>query len=134
MDNFDNFMVHRVKYDYLSQGLSIQFGGGYSFSTDGGYPLLRKLTLTFKGYQFYTKEVNGVTVIDAEKNVNINNMRALENFYNKHKTNVTFEYNSPLYDKPLLVQFMEPLTVPEIIEGSHGVCEPFTVVLREVFV
>lgn len=127
-------MVHRAKYEYQPQGFSVQFGGGYSFSTDGGYPPLRKITLTFKGYQFYLKKVNGVEVIDAEKNVNINNMKALENFYNEHLTHKTFEYNSPLYHEPLLVKFAEPLVIPEIIEGSHGVCEPFNVVLREVFV
>ena len=133
MDNFDNFMVHRVKYDYQPQGFSVQFGGGYSFDTDGGYPLLRKLTLTFKGYQFYRKVVNGVEVMDAEKNISINNMKALDNFYNAHKTNVTFEYHSPIYGT-MLVRFAEPLIIPEIIEGSDGVCEQFNVTLKEVFV
>ena len=47
MDNFDNFMIHRASYDYQNQGFSVQFGGGYSFDTDGGYPLLRKINLTF---------------------------------------------------------------------------------------
>lgn len=133
MDNFDNFMVHRASYEYQNQGFSVQFGGGYSFDTDGGYPLLRKINLTFKGYQFYRKEVNGVTVIDTEKNISINNMGALDAFYNSHKTNVTFEFNSPLYGK-MLVRFAEPLKIPEIIEGSDGVCESFNVILKEVFV
>lgn len=133
MDNFDNFMAHRVSYDYQPQGFSVQFGGGYSFDTDGGYPLLRKLNLTFKGFQFYLKKVNGVDVIDEEKNISINNMAALDKFYKNHKTNVTFEYNSPVYGK-MLVRFAEPLKIPEIIEGSNGVCEPFNIVLKEVFV
>lgn len=133
MKNFDNFMIHRVKYEYQSQGVTIQFGGGYSFSTDGGYPLLRKLNLTFKGYQFYTKIENGVTVIDREKNADKNNMGALDLFYQEHKTNTTFIYNSPIFGE-MLVQFAEPLIIPEIIEGTHGICEPFNVVLREVFV
>lgn len=133
MDNFDNFMVHRVSYDYQNQGFSVQFGGGYSFDTDGNYPLLRRLNLTFKGYKFYLKTVNGVEVRDNETNANINNMGALDQFYQTHKTNVTFEYNSPLYGK-MLVRFAEPLKIPEIIEGSHGVCEQFNVVLKEVFV
>ena len=133
MDNFDNFMVHRANYEYQNQGFSVQFGGGYSFDTDGGYPLLRKINLTFKGYRFYRKEVNGVTVIDTEKNISINNMGALDAFYNSHKTNVTFEFNSPLYGK-MLVRFAEPLKIPEIIEGSDGVCESFNVILKEVFV
>lgn len=133
MDNFDDFMIHRVKYDYQNQGFSVQFGGGYSFDTDGGYPLLRKLSLTFKGFQFYHKNVNGIEVIDREKNKHINNMGALDKFYNEHKTNITFEYHSPIYGT-MLVRFAEPLTIPEIIEGSDGVCEQFNVTLKEVFV
>lgn len=131
--SFDNYMAHRAKYDYQAQGFSVQFGGGYSFSTDGGYPLLRKITLTFKGFQFYTKVVNGVTVIDRDKNKDINNMGALDKFYQDHKTNVTFDYNSPIYGR-MKVQFAEPFSVPEIIERSNGVCEQFNIVLREVFV
>jgi hypothetical protein len=133
MDNFDNFMIHKVKYDYQPQGFSVQFGGGYSFDTDGGYPPLRKLTLTFKGYKFYRKLINGVEVIDREKNIDKNNMGALDQFYNDHLTNVTFEYHSPIYGT-MLVRFAEPLGIPEIIEGSDGVCEQFNVVLKEVFV
>lgn len=133
MDNFDNFMIHRVKYDYQSQGFSVTFGGGYSFDTDGGYPPLRKLTLTFKGYQFYRKVVNGVEVIDKEKNIDKNNMGALDEFYREHLTHITFEYNSPIFG-PMLVRFAEPLPIPEIIEGSDGVCEQFNVTLKEVFV
>lgn len=133
MDNFDNFMVHRVSYDYQNQGFSVQFGGGYSFDTDGNYPLLRRLNLTFKGYKFYLKTVNGVEVRDNETNANINNMGALDQFYQSHKTNVTFEYNSPIFGK-MLVRFAEPLKIPDIIEGSHGVCEQFNIVLKEVFV
>lgn len=126
-------MVHRAKYEYQPQGFSVQFGGGYSFSTDGGYPPLRKITLTFKGYQFYLKTVNGVEVMDAEKNANINNMEALRLFYDSHFTHKTFEYHSPIFGT-MLVRFAEPLVIPEIIEGSHGVCEQFNVVLKEVFV
>lgn len=133
MDNFDNFMIHRVNYEYQNQGFSVQFGGGYSFDTDGNYPLLRRLNLTFKGYKFYLKTVNGVEVRDNDTNANINNMGALDQFYQSHKTNVTFEYNSPLFGK-MLVRFAEPLKIPDIIEGSHGVCEQFNVVLKEVFV
>lgn len=133
MDNFDNFMIHRASYDYQNQGFSVQFGGGYSFDTDGGYPLLRKINLTFKGYQFYLKDVNGVKVVDTEKNASINNMGALDAFYQAHKTNVTFEFHSPLYGT-MLVRFAEPLKIPEIMEGTNGVCESFNVTLKEVFV
>lgn len=132
MENFDNFMLHTVKVAYQPNGFSVQFGGGYSFDTDGGYPPLKKFTLTFKGYQYYVKTVNGVEVIDEEKNANLNNMKALENFYLRHLTHKTFEYNSPVYGK-VYVRFAEPLTIPEGIESGHGVLEKFNVELKEVF-
>lgn len=133
MENFDNFMLHTVKTEYQPNGFSVNFGGGYSFDTDGGYPALKKFTLTFKGYQYYVKNVNGVEVIDDEKNANINNMKALENFYLRHLTNKTFEYNSPVYGR-VYVRFAEPLVIPEGIESGRGVLEKFNVVLKEVFV
>ena len=52
--------MHLVKAEYQPNGFSVNFGGGYSFDTDGGYPPLKKFTLTFKGYRYYTKIVNGV--------------------------------------------------------------------------
>lgn len=59
--------MHLVKAEYQPNGFSVNFGGGYSFDTDGGYPPLKKFTLTFKGYRYYTKIVNGVEVVDHEK-------------------------------------------------------------------
>lgn len=132
MDNFDNFMIHKAKAEYLPNGFTVNFGGGYSFDTDGSYPPLKKFTLTFTGYQFYSKEVNGVEVVDREKNADINNMAALEDFYKAHLTHKTFIYNSPLYG-PTYVRFMEPLIIPEGIPSGHGVLKDFDVVLKEVF-
>ena len=132
MDNFDNFMIHKVKAEYLSNGFTVNFGGGYSFDTDGSYPPLKKFTLTFTGYQFYTKEVNGIEVVDREKNANINNMAALEDFYRAHLSYQTFVYNSPQFGKTY-VRFAEPLVIPKGISSGHGVLEDFDVVLKEVF-
>ena len=132
MDNFDNFMIHKVKAEYQNNGFSVNFGGGYSFDTDGGYPPLRKFTLTFTGYQFYTKEVNGIEVVDREKNADINNIAALEDFYKAHLSHQTFVYNSPQFGKAY-VRFAEPLIIPKGIPSGHGVLEDFDVVLKEVF-
>ena len=132
MDNFDNFMLHRVKAEYQNNGFNVTFGGGYSFDTDGSYPPLKRFTLTFTGYQFYTKVVNGEELIDHEKNADINNMAALEDFYKAHLSHQTFIYNSPIHGKTF-VRFAEPLTIPEGIPSGHGVLKDFDVVLKEVF-
>lgn len=133
MDNFDDFMMHTVKTEYQANGFSVAFGGGYSFDTDGGYPPLKKFTLTFKGYQYYLKEENGVEVIDTEKNKDKNNLGALEAFYLSHLTYKTFEYNSPVYGK-VYVRFSEPLSIPEPLDSGRGFVKEFNVVLKEVFV
>lgn len=132
MENLDNFMMHLVKAEYQPNGFSVNFGGGYSFDTDGGYPPLKKFTLTFKGYRYYTKIVNGVEVVDHEKNKDKNNMAALEDFYLRHLTYKNFEYNSPIYGK-VIVRFSEPLSIPEGYESGHGVLKDFNVILKEVF-
>lgn len=132
MDNFDNFMLHKVKVAYQPNGFSVNFGGGYSFDTDGGYPPLKRFTLTFDGYKYYMKTINGVEVVDTETNVNINNLGALEEFYKNHLTHKTFEYNHPVYGT-VYVRFAEPLVIPEGITGAHGVVEKFEITLKEVF-
>lgn len=132
MENFDNFMMHKVKVEYQPNGFSVTFGGGYSFDTDGGYPPLKRFILTFKGYQYYLKEVNGVEVTDKEKNIDKNNMAALEDFYLRHLTNKNFEYNHPVYGK-VIVRFAEPLQIPEGIEKGRGVLGDFNIILKEVF-
>lgn len=132
MENFDNFMLHKVKTEYQPNGFSVAFGGGYSFDTDGGYPPLKKFTLTFTGYQYYLKEVNGVEVVDKEKNIDKNNMGALEDFYLRHLTYKNFEYNHPVYGK-VIVRFSEPLVIPEGIPEGRGILNDFNVVLKEVF-
>lgn len=132
MENFDNFMLHKVKTAYQPNGFSVKFGGGYSFDTDGGYPPLKLFTLTFTGYKYYMKKINGVEVVDTETNVAINNLGALEAFYLEHLTYKTFEYNSPVYGR-VYVRFNEPLVIPEGITNGNGVVEKFEITLKEVF-
>lgn len=132
LETFDDFMLHIVKVDYQPNGFSVNMGGGYSFDTDGGYPPLKKFTLTFKGYRYYMKIVNDTEVVDTEKNESINNFGALEAFYLRHLTYKNFIYNSPIYGK-VYVRFAEPLSVPEGIESGYGVLKEFNIVLKEVF-
>lgn len=133
LETFDNFMLHKVKVDYLPQGFTVDLGDGYSFDTGGEYPALKRFTLTFVGYKYYLKTVNDVEVIDNETNIDKNNMGALEQFYLRHLNYKNFIYNSPVYGK-VFVRFASPLSIPEGVESGHGVVKDFNLVLKEVFV
>ena len=132
LDNFDDFMLHSEEGTFVSQGFSVDFGGGYSFATDGNFPVLREFSLTFTGYKWYTKEEGNRTILDFETNKSINNMGALREFYKKHLTHKSFLYHHPT-EGELKVRFKEPLPLPKRLVGGNGVCADFTVKLKEVF-
>ena len=129
MENFDDFMYHLVKTEYQTTGFNANFGGGYSYNTDGEYPPLRKFTLTFKGYKYYIKADN---TLDKEKNASINNLGRLEDFFLRHLTHKNFEYTHPVYGKKT-VRFGKPLIIPEGLSGGGGAVPSFEVTLQEVF-
>lgn len=128
MENFDNFMNHRVDTEYMHQGFSVDLGSGYSFATDGKYPVVRKLVLSFTGYKWYLNEEKN---IDTETNKNINNMGTLRDFYLNHLTHKVFLYNHPS-EGPLEVRFYEPLKLPKGLKEGNGVVEDFEIVLIQV--
>lgn len=128
-DRFDNFSLHKVSTEYQSNNFSMTMGGGYSFDTDGSFPPLRIFNLKFTGFRYY---VNSDGEVDAEINKDINNMKALEDFYRDHLTHKTFIYNHPVYGD-VKVRFKDPLNIPEGITGAGGVLESFDVKLKEVF-
>lgn len=132
LENFDNFMLHNDEVNFVTQGFSVDFGGGYSFATDGQFPVLRNFTLYFTGYRWYTKIENNRKVVDTETNININNIGALREFYKRHLMYKSFIYNHPT-EGPVKVRFKEPLNLPKRIKGAGGVCEDFTVQLKQVF-
>jgi phage-related protein len=132
LETFDDFMYHNDEISYINQGFSVDFGGGYSFATDGGFPVLREINLYFTGYKWYTKVEGFNEVIDYETNKNINNMGNLREFYKRHLTYKSFIYNHPT-EGELKVRFAEPLTLPRRVKGGGGVCEDFTIKLRQVF-
>lgn len=132
LETFDDFMMHNDDVSYVNQGFSVDFGGGYSFATDGGFPVLRELNLYFTGYKWYTKVEGSNTVLDFETNKNINNMGALREFYKRHLTYKSFIYKHPT-EGELKVRFAEPLALPRRVKSGGGVCEDFTIKLKQVF-
>lgn len=132
LETFDDFMLHNDDTAFVNQGFSANFGGGYSFATDGEFPVLREFNLYFTGYKWYTKLDGFNEVLDFETNKNINNIGALREFYKRHLTHRSFIYNHPT-EGELKVRFAEPLILPKRIVGGGGVCEDFTIKLKQVF-
>lgn len=129
LETFDDFMLHNDDMSFVRQGFSVDFGGGYSFATDGEFPVLREFNLYFTGYKWY---INDKGEIDTETNKNINNLGNLREFYKRHLTHKSFVYNHPT-EGMVKVRFAEPLVLPRRIKAGGGVCEDFTVKLKQVF-
>ena len=129
LETFDDFMLHNDDMAFVRQGFSVDFGGGYSFATDGEFPVLREFNLYFTGYKWY---INDKGEIDTETNKNINNLGNLREFYKRHLTHKSFVYNHPT-EGMVKVRFAEPLVLPRRIKAGGGVCEDFTVKLKQVF-
>lgn len=132
LETFDDFMLHNDDISYVNQGFSVDFGGGYSFATDGEFPVLRIFNLYFTGYKWYTKMEGFHEVLDFETNKNINNIGALREFYKRHLTHKSFIYNHPT-EGEMKVRFAEPLVLPRRIKSGGGVCEDFSIKLKQVF-
>ena len=128
LDNFDNFMVHQCSTEYISQGFTVDMGDGYTFATDGKAPIVRKLSLTFRGYKWYTNEDG---TIDTETNKNINNMGALRDFWKKHLTHKPFIYRHPK-EGDLRVRFNCTFKDPEPLSIGFSVVKDFQLELIEM--
>lgn len=129
LETFDDFMLHNDDFNFVNQGFSVDFGGGYSFATDGDFPVLREFNLYFRGYKWYVDEKGQ---IDTETNKAINNIGNLREFYKRHLTHKSFIYHHPT-EGEVKVRFAEPLKMPRRITSGGGVCEDFTVKLKQVF-
>ena len=129
LETFDDFMLHNDDITFVNQGFSVDLGAGYSFATDGQFPVLRTFNLYFTGYKWY---INDKGEIDTETNKNINNLGNLREFYKRHLTHKSFLYRHPT-EGEVKVRFAEPLSLPRRIKAGGGVCEDFTVKLKQVF-
>lgn len=126
--NFDNFMNHRRSFDYISNVVKIDLGGGYSYTSKPISPQLRKLTLSFQGFKYY---FNSDGTLDYETNKNKNNIGALCQFYESVNEYQTFIYNDVQFGA-MAVRFAEPIKIPSPIVRGNGAVEPFTITLQEV--
>lgn len=128
LDTFDDFMLHQCSTEYVSQGFTVEMGDGYTFATDGKSPVVRRLSLTFRGYKWYMNEDG---TVDTETNKNINNMGALRDFWMKHLTHKQFIYRHPT-EGDLKVRFNCNFKNPEPLATGFSVVKDFQLELIEM--
>lgn len=112
---------------YPESGTRIQLGGSYMFTAPPAAPDQRIFTLTLTGMQYF---VNTNGTINTTLNIS-RNMAVLEQFYNDHKTYLTFDFNHPVLGV-VKCKFNRPLEIPKGIPGGNGVLEAFDVELVEM--
>lgn len=128
MLTFD-FPYHLVpETDYPDSSVRVSFGRSWIFTAPPDAPDQRTFTLSFTGFKYYVDE-NGN--IDHTTNANINNMAALEDFYQQVRLYDIFIYPHPVYGN-VNVRFKDPLKVPKGVKGGDGVLEDFQISLIEV--
>jgi hypothetical protein len=122
-----NFPYHATVTENPVTGTNGALGGSYSFTAPPTDPDQRTFTLSFES-MFYFLASNGL----VEANVNpLYNMKAMIDFYSRHKLYKTFKYNHPVYGE-LLVRFHKPLTEEAAQPGGSGIVRNFTIQLIEI--
>lgn len=116
--------MHRVETHYPTTGFSVQFGNAYRFTAAPDAPDQRTFSLKFTGFKYFSPT-------DDTTNANINNMLALEKFYQRHRLHKSFIYPHPVHGN-IVCRFAEPLKIPDGIPGGNGVVNGFEVTLVEV--
>jgi phage-related protein len=131
VDTF-NFPYHTSpETAYPDNGVRVQLGGGYVFTSEPDAPDQRIWALTFTGYKYYVSDDG--TALDLDTNAAICNLGVLEAFYRAHGTWKAFNYPHP---NPavgtVLVRFNVPLKVPKGLPGADGMVGEFDIQLIEV--
>lgn len=128
METFDDFMIHSRKLIHSSTAGSFALGNGYSMTTKPTAPEMLQWELKFSGYRWYVKDDG---TIDLETKKSVNNFGWFMDFYRRHDLWDKFIYDDPVYGKKV-VRFVSQIDEPEVLPGSEGVVEPFSVKLIEV--
>jgi phage-related protein len=122
-----NFPMHQQETKYPVSGFNVKLGKSYTFTAAPDAPDQRTFILSFTGFKYYT---DANEVVEAVTNASMNNMAALEAFYNEHKLWKTFAYTHPVYGL-LDVKFSKPLHVPKGQKGGSGVLQDFSIEFEE---
>jgi hypothetical protein len=108
-----NFPLHSVSSRYPGNGLTVQMGGSYTFSTKPSGPPQRMFTLRFMGMKWYWNADGSLDIYTNQPQ----NMGALDAFYMGAQLWQPFRYLHPVYGL-LIVRFAKPLELPETHQGS----------------
>lgn len=112
---------------YPESGARIQFGNSYVFTAPPTAPDQRSFILTLSGMQYFVASDGSIDRSEQPER----NMAVLEDFYNDHKTYLSFQFEHPVYGM-LNCKFARPLEIPTGIPGGNGVLESFEVELMEI--
>lgn len=126
LETFD-FPYHSFSTENPDSGFRLQFGQSYIFSVPPTDPDQRKITLTFRGMQFFT---NTSGILDETINPQ-RNMFNLIKFYQRHKLYKSFKYQHPVHGL-IEVKFNKPLKEEDVIDGGYGVVKEFSIELIEI--
>jgi hypothetical protein len=129
---------HKVETQYPESSIRVQFGNSYQFAAPPDSPDQRIFKLDFTGFKYYMTQsmvmVSGSPVytqtVDLTTNQYINNVGALEAFYQAQRLYNKFTYNHPSAGS-VVVRFSKPLLVPKGTPGGNGVVEDFQILLVE---
>lgn len=119
---------HKFETSYPDSSVRVQFGKSYTFAAPPDAPDQRTFKLHFKGFKYYVDP--DTHLVEATTNADLNNMLALEQFYQTHRLFEKFIYPHPVHGN-IVVRFAKPLAVPKGNEGGNGVLEDFSLELVE---
>jgi hypothetical protein len=121
------FPLHRVNTKYPANSTQVAFGNSYVWSAEPDAPYQRTFVLKMGGFKYYVAEDGS---IDVTTNVAVNNLGALEAFYQQHQLWQTFIYPHPVYGN-LNCKFSLPLEIPDGTPGGDGIVPEFDLTLTE---
>lgn len=112
------FPYYELTTEYPESSTPVKFGRGYEFVSAPEGPEQITYRLKFPGL-WWLKNAQGA--LDATINPE-RNMKALEEFYERHLLYRKFLFNHP-YRGLIEVRFSQPLSIPPARMNSHGLVE-----------
>lgn len=130
LKTFD-FFVSNWELVYPEEGMSVQYGGSYIFSSAPTSPSQRTFKLAMVGIQYFLNGSGNIYAGNALTDAPLDyarNAKRLEDFYVEHKQWKEFIYPHPVYGN-LTCKFGKPLALPKLV--GNGVIGAFDLELRE---
>lgn len=130
LKTFD-FLISNWELVYPEEGLSVQYGNSYVFSSSPSSPSQRTFKLAMTSIQYFLNGDGSVYAGDSLVDDPIHymrNARRLEDFYIEHKRHKSFILPHPVYGD-VTCRFSKPFTLPKLI--GNGVLTSFDLEMME---